>query len=44
MDKLEEIYDQIVEAKRENIQSDVFNQIDMQNTERYYRILSKASG
>ena len=32
MDKLEEIYDHIVDAKRDNTHSNVFNKIDVQNT------------
>ena len=44
MDKLEEIYDEIVEAKRNESHSDVFNKIDIQNTKKYFRVLSNAEG
>ena len=32
MDKLEEMYDQIVHAKRHGMKSDVFNKVDVNNT------------
>ena len=32
MDKLEEIYDHIVDAKREDIESNVFNKVDIKDT------------
>jgi len=38
MDKLEEMYDQIVHAKRHNKKSDVFNKVDIQNTCSYFRV------
>ena len=33
MDKLEEIYDHIVDAKRDDTHSDVFKKVDIQNTD-----------
>ena len=40
MDKLEEIYDYIVDAKREDTESNVFNKVDIKDSKEYIRELS----
>jgi len=40
MDKLEEIYDYIVDAKREDTESNVFNKVDIKDSKEYIRAVS----
>ena len=40
MDKFEEIYDHIVDAKREDNESNVYNKIDIKDTKEYIRVVS----
>jgi len=43
MDKFEEIFDHIVDAKRHNIRADVFNKVNIQNTKKYFRMVTDES-
>jgi len=44
MDKLEEIYDQIYIAKRDNKPNKMFEGIDIKDTRPYYRVTSNIEG
>ena len=43
MDKFEEIYDDIVDSKRENKESKVFDKVDIKDTREYIRAVSGMS-
>ena len=44
MDKLEEIYDHIVDAKRDGLENKCLDKVDVKDTKPYYRATSNIDG